>query len=391
MVYDDKKHISKELDKLYRDNAEITHLMKNTTHIVRSEINTILENEAQMKANLDTLANATKAVTNATQEAYKLLTYVVKVIMLGDERQEIASNHLRVLREAETIIEEAKAGRLSPQTISPSQLYQATVYIMKKHPDLNPPQPIDRMDISTLSSVSTVKVARAKGYLLTIVTLPLFHKTPLLSYEMRPLPKPENLNGKTQTLAILPSKKFLITDPDLQQYYLADNDYIKKCKNIGNDLSCRPEIPFQSTEKPDEVDCEMRLLMKSTEEVMRTCNVRIIPKCKTTWIKHYQPNSWAYSTCVEEILSIKCSNLIAKDHYINGTGMVHIKNGCEVRNKKYLLKSINEEMTQLKITLPKLNLTLPSISLNLSAQSKITRFFSKISIDPLQSVDEFKP
>ncbi|XP_057322505.1 uncharacterized protein LOC130665893 [Microplitis mediator] len=294
--------------------------------------------------------------------------------MLGDERLETSSSHFRALREAETIIEEAKAGRLSPQAISPKQLYKATRDIMEKHPNFNPPQPIDRMEISTLSSVSSVKVARAKRYSLIIVTLPLFHKTLLLSYKLRPLPKPENLNGKVPTLAILPSEKFLITDPDVQQYYLADADYITKCKDIGDDLSCRPDIPLQSTENPEEVDCEMRLLMKSTEEVMRTCNVRIILKCKTTGTQLHQPNAWAYSTCAEEKLSFKCSNRIEKDCDINGTGMIQVENGCEVRNGKYLLESVDEETTQLNVTLPTLNLTLVSLSSNLSAQPNVGRY-----------------
>ncbi|XP_057336387.1 uncharacterized protein LOC130674957 [Microplitis mediator] len=325
MNYDDKEHITKEINKSYQDNREMVHLVQNATHIVKSEINTILQSEAQIQSNLNKLSNATHAFINATLSSLEKVVYVTKVLMLGDERLEVSSSHLRALREAETIIEEAKAGRLSPQAISPRQLYKATRDIMEKHPNLNPPQPIDRMDISTLSSVSTVKVARAKGYLLIIVTLPLFHKTPLLSYGLRPLPKPDNLNGKVQTLAILPSEKFLITDPDLQQYYLADADYINNCKNIGDHLSCRPDIPLQSTENPEEVDCGMILLMKSTEEVMRTCNVRIIPKCKTTWTKLYQPNAWAYSTCAEEKLSLKCTNRIEKDYYINGTGTIQLK------------------------------------------------------------------
>ncbi|XP_057330022.1 uncharacterized protein LOC130670615 [Microplitis mediator] len=391
MDYEDKEHINKEINKLYQDNAEMVHLVQNATHIVKSEINTILQSEAQMQSNLNKLADVTHAFINATLNSLEKVVYVTKVLMLGDERLEVANHHLRVLREAETIIEEAKAGRLSPQAISPKQLYKATIDIMRKHPDLNPPQPIDRMDLSTLSAVSTVKVARAKGYLLIIVTLPLFHKIPLLSYEMRPLPKPENVNGKIQTLTILPSKRFLVTDPGLRRFFLADSEYINKCRTIGEDLSCRPDIPFQSTEDPEEVDCEMKLLLKSTEDISRTCNIRIIPDCKTTWIKLNQPNSWAYSTCKEEKLSLKCLDPVEKDYYINGTGMIHIQGRCEMKNGKYLIKSIDEEITQLNITLPKLNLTLEALPTNLTAEPKVSGFLFKKNIDPLNTIDKFQP
>ncbi|CAG5096903.1 Protein of unknown function [Cotesia congregata] len=131
MDYSDKEHITKEIDKLYQDNRELVHLSQNNTHIIRSEINEILKHEWFEH--------------QLTSSKHQLFS------MAADEHIHLMTNHLRTLNNAEKTIEEAKWGKLTYLTVSAKQLHRATADMMKKHPTLNPPQPLDLMDINTLA------------------------------------------------------------------------------------------------------------------------------------------------------------------------------------------------------------------------------------------------
>lgn len=165
------------------------------------------------------------------------------------------------------------------------------------------------MDVSTISSVSKVKAARSKGYFLIVVTLQLFHQTVYLSYTMRPIPIPHWILRKFQSLTILPEQEYLVTDPENKQYFINNKNLFSNSKPIGKDLPCYPEQSIRSTEEPENVICEMKLLSTQSQTDLRTCNIRTMPRCQTKWIKLDEENSWAYSTCKEEqVQTILSSN-----------------------------------------------------------------------------------
>ncbi|CAG5075362.1 Similar to pol: Retrovirus-related Pol polyprotein from transposon 17.6 (Drosophila melanogaster) [Cotesia congregata] len=196
MDYSDKEHITKEIDKLYQDNRELVHLSQNNTHIIRSEINEILKHENQGSGSNISLPQASsKQTTERPSE---------KPIILDGQPPKNSQQRRKT-------IEEAKWGKLTYLTVSAKQLHKATTSavadMMKKHPTLNPPQPLDHMDINSLARVSTVEKGKTNGHFLIIITMPLFDQMPWLAYELKSLPKPEEIGDQISTLTIQPTSK----------------------------------------------------------------------------------------------------------------------------------------------------------------------------------------
>ncbi|XP_074106304.1 uncharacterized protein LOC141532044 [Cotesia typhae] len=267
MDYSDKEHISNELDKLYQDNKELVHLSQNNTHIIKSEINKILKHEINITNRIKELAKSSASLQQTTNKQITDMQRIQLSSMIGNENIHRMTNHLRTLNNAEKAIEEAKWGKLTYLKVSAKQLNQATADMIKKHPTLNPPQPLDHMDISTLAKVSKVETGKSNGHFLIIITVPLFDQTPWLSYELKSLPKAEKIGDQLSTLTIQPTSKYLMTEPAFEEYFLAEQDYVDNCKPIGPDMACPTDIPTKITKLEKEVDCEMELLINPKQKI----------------------------------------------------------------------------------------------------------------------------
>ncbi|CAG5075396.1 Protein of unknown function [Cotesia congregata] len=145
MDYSDKEHITKEIDKLYQDNRELVHLFQNNTHIIKSEINEILKHETNLTERIRNLVRTSAYLQQSVNIQLSDLERSQLFLMAGDEHIHLMTNHLRTLNNAEEVIEDAKWGKLTYLTVSAKQLYQAAADMMKKHPTLNPPQPLDHI------------------------------------------------------------------------------------------------------------------------------------------------------------------------------------------------------------------------------------------------------
>ncbi|CAG5071615.1 Similar to LdOrf-130: Envelope fusion protein (Lymantria dispar multicapsid nuclear polyhedrosis virus) [Cotesia congregata] len=310
--------------------------------------------------------------------------------MAGEEHIHLMTNHLRTLNNAEKAIEDAKWGKLTYLTVSAKQLYQATADITKKHPTLNPPQPLDHMDITALAKVSRIETGKANGYFLIIITVPLLDQTPWLAYELKSLPKPEKIGDKISTLTIQPTSKYLVSEASFNEYYFAEQDHINNCKPIGPDIVCPPDVPSKTTERKNEVDCEMKLLMDPQTEVLRECNIRIIKKCKLTWIKMNEKNTWAYSTCKEESIQWICPGQISERNVINGTGLLHVQQGCQVSCNGFIIRGIARESTKIDFITPSFNLSLETLNSSLKIDNAAINSFTEIQ-NPANVIDEFEP
>ncbi|CAG5096901.1 Protein of unknown function [Cotesia congregata] len=181
---------------------------------------------------------------------------------------------------------------------------------------------------------------------------------PWLAYELKSLPKPEKIGDQISTLTIQPTSKYLVSEPSFDEYFLAGQDYINSCKLIGPDMACPPDLPSKTTKLENEVDCEMKLLMDPKTENLRECNIRIIQKCKLTWIKMNEKNTWAYSTCKQETIQWRCPGQTAENRIINGTGLIHIQQGYQVNCNEYTIRGIARESTKIDLIAPSFNLSL---------------------------------
>ncbi|CAG5073427.1 Protein of unknown function [Cotesia congregata] len=358
MDYSDKEHITEEINKLYQDNRELVHLSQNNTHIIRSEINEILKHEVNITERIKEVVRTSAYLKQAVNKQLSDLQRSQLFSMATDEHIHLMTNHLRTLNNASKTIEEAKWGKLTYLTVSAKQLHRATADMMEKHPTLNPPQPLDHMDINTLARVSTVETGKTNGHFLIIITVPLFDQMPWLAYEPKSLPKPEKIGDQISTLTIQPTSKYLVSEPSFDEYFLAGQDYINSCKPIGPDMACPPDFPSKTTKLENEVDCEMKLLMDPKTENLRECNIRIIQK--------------------------------SENRIINGTGLIHIQQGCQVNCNEYTIRGIARESIKIDLIAPSFNLSLETLNSSLKINDAVPNLFTQ-SQDPATIIDKFEP
>lgn len=125
MDYNDHEHIKKEIDRLYTDQRQITHLIGNQTHLIQAEINTRKTNYNQ---NLINVRLAENKLTELTQNANNLSKEVFRIELLqhftqiGIEIEYSARKYVETGHKLTAAIEEAKHGKLSPLFLNRKQI-----------------------------------------------------------------------------------------------------------------------------------------------------------------------------------------------------------------------------------------------------------------------------
>lgn len=82
-----------------------------------------------------------------------------------------------------------------------------------------------------------------------------------------------------------------------------------------------------------------------------TCDVRVVNKQQNWLIKMYQPNTWLYSIPSTIVLHLNCQDKIISTR-INGTGILNLKEPCEIKIGEKRLIYEGEAHAPFKYTQP---------------------------------------
>ncbi|CAG5102922.1 Protein of unknown function [Cotesia congregata] len=85
MDYDDFEHFSKEIDRLYNDQREITALINNSTHVIKSKINQILSDEDDTRHRVYSLVGQLNTYWPQIQHEEKKLSFRINLIQMAQE------------------------------------------------------------------------------------------------------------------------------------------------------------------------------------------------------------------------------------------------------------------------------------------------------------------
>ncbi|XP_044597467.1 uncharacterized protein LOC123274035 [Cotesia glomerata] len=291
MDYDDHEHLSQEIDRLYQDQREITVLVNNATHIIRAEVNKIIADEIKTRNKLQRLSESMSHYQLKLEEEELRMKLRINLMLLSEKWIQHLNRWIRYLQRVESAIETAKRGHISNDILSPDQLLRATADITKRYPDLNAPQPKDHINVQGLVDVAKIVIGRTGKKLVISITLPLFHPVTYQLYSLKSITTSQIINGVTRGLTIRPKKNFLGIDALHSQYFIIDEEFIKECRPIANDLACHPNFPIKNIN--EDSDCEVLLLIKPSSKILNSCDTRILPKCDDEMIKLHAPNSWA--------------------------------------------------------------------------------------------------
>nr|XP_011313023.1 PREDICTED: uncharacterized protein LOC105272547 [Fopius arisanus] len=166
MDYNDFEHINKEIDKLYNGQNQITHLVNNATHIIRSEIDKMMDHMEISRRNIKILRNTTERLQQGLSRqasSIALIEMSMKFQHAGNElihSAEIVRGSTGKIIEA---IDASKHGRITQTFLTPKQLNQATEEIRKHRSELEFPIPKGKTDYPALSKISTIHTGHTKG------------------------------------------------------------------------------------------------------------------------------------------------------------------------------------------------------------------------------------
>uniref|UniRef100_A0A6V7L3U9 Envelope fusion protein n=1 Tax=Bracon brevicornis TaxID=1563983 RepID=A0A6V7L3U9_9HYME len=376
MDYNDYKHINKEIDRLYSSQGKITHLVNNATHLIKSEIDSMMHHMKMSVKNLQFLKNVTdKLEKQQNREADSIfrLEMAAKFSRIGDEVEHSMRILLDSTKKLVEAIDAAKHGRITQSFLSPEQLHIATKKIHNEHPELEFPIPKGVTDYAAFSRISGIRIAHTGGKILIIISLPLLNRQELQIFHVHPCAKPQRTTSGMVTASIRPKKPFLIVTEDRHHYALVEKSVLDDCSNMGNYLVCLPKFAISnSVLKPA---CEVMLLLRSNQETLKMCNIRLSPTIGTEWTNLGSTNKWLFSTIEEENAEIYCHGKKVASAKIHDTGIVSLGQGCHLQTPTDRISHMGTvEGGEVQIHLPAVNLDLQEITTNDTETMKHSNF-----------------
>ncbi|XP_063980529.1 uncharacterized protein LOC135164274 [Diachasmimorpha longicaudata] len=353
MDYNDHEHITKEINRLYQDQRQITHLIENSTHLIQAEINSMkmINNKnilrmRQAEEQLDRLTNKSNNMITHINS----LEYLQHLTQIANEAEYGARKYLETTHKVVQAVEEAKHGKLNPMLINNEQIKNAAQEIEKAAEDSLFPINKEKLDITLLAQISKMETGHSKRKFLVILNIPLLARESMDLFKIISCKVPQTVQrNKTVAAYIQPEKEYIMTSKISPKFALTDESYLRTCIPLENCLACPKGLPMQ---KPGATpSCEYQLLtnadLNPTPKAYQNCNIRLSNNLNTQWTKLTHSEGWLYSAIQPERLEITCQGLEVESTIINGTGILHLNNRCSAETKTIILEGTGLIETQL--------------------------------------------
>lgn len=140
---------------------------------------------------------------------------------------------------------------------------------------------------------------------------------------------------------IIPDHEYIAIDIYRERYLTLSHQELENCYDLRHDilkpeLICMQSSPIlQVTSSRD--DCSITLLTQQQE--INNCNIRVSNITAEIWLKLRQDNSWIYTFPQQQVLYIRCNNLPTVEKVMNGTGIIKMKEDCQIKTNAVLLEA----------------------------------------------------
>lgn len=394
MDYNDQEHIKKEIDRLYQDQSQITHLISNSTHIMQAEINAmkVTHNRNNQRLNqAEKQVNALVQQTNEILTATQHLEYLARLQNVASEAEYAARKYVETSRSVVDAIEDAKHGKLNPYLLSITQIITVATEIEKGQPNNVFPLAKTNLDHALLSQISSIGTAYHDSKFLVIIEIPLLTKTQMDIYRIIPCKTSQKIQGNRKVAAyIQPREEFLAFSSYKSQYLQFSREYLKTCIPLENCLACPRGQPLRKTGiRPT---CEYQLFSAQDQDLttdgFNLCDIKLTNDLSAQWTRLENPEGWLYSALQPEKLQITCQDYATYAITLNGSGLFHLHANCTAEVNGIILEGtglIETHLTTL-LDIPK-NFSLPSLAPILRDQPKPIHPMSSLRFDPLPNTE----
>lgn len=326
-----------------------TTLLKSTTQII-SEMNE--ENIALQMKTQKQFSIVEKTIANLHYDYENLWLNMELQSQLGNLLMFISlamtSFHSRQKQFLEAITFGSKASSATPIIIPPATFTVELAFIRQQiaGAELDLPLSIDKENMAYFYQIASTRSRIVNDQLLVSMSIPLLG---LKQYDLIKLTSVPHLLPNGLYNFIISKHEYVAMDAFRETYVSLSNKELENCHDL-REISVRDELICMQTSPVFDVsssrdDCGITLLTKDYKPT--NCDVRISNISQELWIKMRQPNTFFTVFPQKKVLYVKCSNTHTMEEQVEGTGIITMKQDCQIKTNEILLQAHNVYQSKL--------------------------------------------
>ena len=365
LTYDDGQMIEAKIEELNEAQTNISHLVGQQTHLVRSQLERMHKQAQQHQEKLESLKNElTNLNRELGQDTRKIteLKYTESLTRVLRTNEAAVGEYIRAIEKILNVLHAARQKQMHPGLLTSRQLELIYRDIQDHRPEMVFPVSGPAVDIEELTSISTVTPIYRRGVLKILLDIPLLGRANYLVYQLHPLPVPQAILGNNSgKVYVLPKFSHIAVEESQRTYVLMNHQDVAACTELSSCRICKRNLPINENGKFR--TCEAELLLSPSLSTFRICDVQITYKDQLDWKLLSTLGGWLYSLQEPIIATIVCLHQNSNQTELRGTGIVQLAPGCDLRIKGRMLPgTINQKGRTEIIYTPPLHLNLSELS-----------------------------
>jgi len=380
MDADDEKHINEQLTVIKNNEQIIQHTIKTQLKILNTTVTYVNKLEDTLEYNHEILRNTTKRVYNQLMIEIKKEDILEHFLIINA----IISDLQKDLQDISNFLIHIQKGTIDPRLIPLEKIITELREITPQLPQgTQLPFGLNIEEWNKIEKFITASAYYDNANIFIILRFPLitFPKYQIIKIIPFPVHNHDNIFIFTEV-----NQHIIMVNTDGPTYMTMTKENLDECINIYNTYLCEPQSPTYviNIKSPCEIQTYTHI-SKNTN----TCNKRYINSNQTIWIKLSTPNSWLYSTPIEQQISIQCKNKQKTTAIIKRTGRITLEENCKVITTDMTIKTIKSiPNAVIQTYLPNFNLTFNKNRKLRNNKNMIEGLkFEKIIQDPKELMD----
>lgn len=326
---DDAHKFTNAINKVQSDEKQLTILMRDNIHVIKSTISTfnntmtkVKDNENRLNQNLNKIEEAFSKLINTSDK----LEIKSQLMLLLTSLESIVITLSFDIDDINNAILFSKINVLHPTVLSPVQLYKELELHsnqLPRHTEL--PILLTLQNISEIINISDIVCYYQDNKLILILKIPLVLSQVYNLFQIIPLPT--SLDNKTPDTYVLiaPTKQYLAITTD--RLFYSQFESVSECKVIKNQcFVCVLTNVYSTIANPT---CETILLTDVINKLPNSCQTRIL-RGSIDLFQKISNNRWIFVQSEPSKGHIMC-NSDMRDHVeiLLGTGILHLPKSCK--------------------------------------------------------------
>lgn len=326
---DDAHKFTNAINKVQSDEKQLTILMRDNIHVIKSTISTfnntmskVKENENRLNQNLNKIESAFNKLIN-TNDKLEIKSHLV---LLLTSLESIIITLSFDIDDINNAILFSKINVLHPTVLSPMQLYKELelhANQLPRHAEL--PILLTLQNVNEIINISDIVCYYHDSKLIIVLKIPLVLSQVYNLFQNIPLPISFDNKTPDTYILIAPSKQYLAITID--RLFYSQFESVSECKVIKNQcFVCALNNVYSTIANPT---CESILLTDVVDKLPKSCQTRIL-RGSIDLFQKISNNRWIFVQSEPSKGHIMCNDEM-RDHVeiLLGTGILHLPKSCK--------------------------------------------------------------